>query len=171
LEKDVFVTTFRNSNPSIMNANAQIISKFYSAFDKKDHLTMNSCYHPEATFYDPVFETLNCNEVKGMWEMLTTTAKDLRIQCSNIQADGDQGTCRWDAWYTFTATGRKVHNIIYASFKFRDGKIIDHRDRFDFWRWTRMALGMSGILLGWSPIVRNKVRRTAQGRLRKFMSK
>jgi limonene-1,2-epoxide hydrolase len=152
-----------------MNANEQLISKFYSAFDKKDFATMQSFYHPEARFYDPVFENLNSKEVKAMWEMLVTSAKDLRVEVSEIRADEDSGSCRWDAWYTFTATGRNVHNIIYASFKFKDGKIADHRDHFHLWRWSRMALGLTGSLLGWSSLVRNKVRQTAQSRLNKFM--
>ena len=154
-----------------MNANEQLISKFYSAFNKKDHATMQSFYHSEAQFYDPVFEHLNSKEVKSMWEMLVTGAKDLKIEVSEINSNETAGSCRWDAWYTFTATGRKVHNIIYASFKFQDGKIIDHQDRFDFWRWSRMALGVSGTLLGWSGLIRNKVRKTAQGRLKKFLEK
>jgi hypothetical protein len=77
--------------------------------------------------------------------------------------------CRWEAWYTFSRTGRKVHNIIDASFEFKDGKILVHQDTFDFWRWTRQALGMPGILLGWTPFMRNKVRVTARNGLKKFM--
>jgi hypothetical protein len=154
-----------------MNVNEQIISKFYSAFNARDYKTMQSFYHPNASFYDPVFENLNSGEVKAMWEMLTTTAKDLKIECSEININETTGSCRWDAWYTFTATGRQVHNIIHASFNFKDGKIIKHNDRFDLWRWTRMALGLPGVLLGWSPLIQNKVRRTAQGRLKKFLTK
>jgi limonene-1,2-epoxide hydrolase len=163
------VPYFKSVNPSTMNPNEQIISKFYSAFNGKDYKTMQSLYHPDSVFYDPVFENLKSNEVKAMWEMLITTAKDLKIECSNIEANESTGQCRWDAWYTFTATGWKVHNIINASFEFKEGKIIKHTDTFDLWRWSRMALGVSGVLLGWSRIVRNKIRRTAQGRLQKFM--
>jgi len=59
--------------------------------------------------------------------------------------------------------------IIDAEFEFRDGKILRHRDRFDFHRWSRQALGTSGLLLGWTPLLRNKVRSTARGSLEKFM--
>ena len=71
----------------------------------------------------------------------------------------------------FSTTGRKVHNVIDAMFGFQDGKIIRHNDHFDLWRWTRMALGTSGILLGWSPVVQNKVRETAQHGLEIFIAK
>jgi hypothetical protein len=61
--------------------------------------------------------------------------------------------------------------VIDADFEFKDGKIFRHRDHFDFWRWSRMALGTSGLLLGWTPFLKNKVQTTAKARLRKFMEK
>lgn len=152
-----------------MHPNEQLISKFYSAFQVRGYLTMQSFYHPNATFYDPVFENLNADQVKAMWQMLTTTAKDIEIKCSKISADDHKGTCQWDAWYTFTATGKQVHNVIQASFEFKDGKIIKHHDQFDLYRWSRMAFGVTGVLLGWTPLLKNKIRKTAQGRLAKFM--
>ena len=153
-----------------MHQNEQLIHQFYSAFNKADHQTMQASYHPEATFYDAVFEDLSSREVKAMWQMLVTSAKDLKITFSEVVADDQTGSCIWRAGYTFTATGRKVHNIIYASFDFKDGKILKHRDTFDLWRWSRMAFGAGGWLMGWSPVLKNKIRKAAQGRLAKFMN-
>jgi hypothetical protein len=63
-----------------------------------------------------------------------------------------------------------VNNSIDAQFEFgSDGRIVRHRDRFDFWRWSRQALGTPGLLLGWSPMLRNQVRERAGGNLRRFM--
>ncbi|HEX8059406.1 MAG TPA: nuclear transport factor 2 family protein, partial [Cyclobacteriaceae bacterium] len=81
------------------------------------------------------------------------------------------GSALWEAWYSFSRTGRQVHNIIDAKFEFRDGLIYKHHDHFAFWRWSRQALGTSGTLLGWSPVVRNKVRETARRSLDKFMQR
>lgn len=153
-----------------MSANAELIRKFYSAFQKKDFLTMQSCYHADATFSDPVFKNLNSKEVKAMWQMLLTSSKDLRVEFNTIKADDTTGSAHWDAWYSFSRTGRRVHNIIVAKFEFRDGLIYRHKDQFNFWRWSRQALGLSGTLLGWSPVVSNKVRGTARRSLDKFMS-
>jgi ketosteroid isomerase-like protein len=139
-------------------ANAQLIDQFYEAFAKGDHATMASCYHDEASFSDPVFVDLDATGVRGMWRMLCERATDLEIIHSDVHADDSSGRAHWDAHYTFAATKRKVHNRIDASFKFRDGKIIEHRDHFDFWAWSRMAIGPMGLLLGWSPFVRYKVR-------------
>ena len=57
-----------------------------------------------------------------------------------------------------------------ASFRFADGLIAEHDDEFDFYRWSRQALGTSGLLLGWTPIVRNAVRRRAREGLDEFMA-
>jgi ketosteroid isomerase-like protein len=151
-----------------MNQHERLIHNFYSAFSQGDFKTMQSFYHNNASFSDPVFQNLNSKEVKGMWEMLLTSARDLKISFGDIKADADSGSASWQAWYTFSRTGKPVHNIIRAEFKFDDGKIISHRDHFDLWRWSRQALGISGLLLGWSPLVANKVRATARKALEKF---
>jgi ketosteroid isomerase-like protein len=147
-----------------MNSNQDLIRKFYTAFQHKDFLTMQSCYHPDATFSDPVFQNLGSKEVKAMWQMLLTSSKDLRVEFSNVTPN----SCHWEAWYPFSRTGRQVHNIIDASMEFKDGLIYRHKDHFDFWRWSRQALGLSGLVLGWTPIVLNKVRATARKSLDKF---
>lgn len=104
-----------------------------------------------------------------MWRMLCENAKDFSLQYSEVSSAGEKGRCRWDAWYTFSRTERKVHNIIHASFQFKNGLIIEHADSFNFWRWSRMSLGLTGILLGWTPFLQNKVRATARKSLNKFM--
>jgi hypothetical protein len=128
-------------------------------------------YADNATFYDPVFANLDSAGVKAMWEMLLTASKDLELRVSNITANDTEGSCTWEAFYTFSATGRKVHNIIQAHFIFSNGKIIQHTDRFDLYRWSRMAFGISGFLLGWTPFFKRKIQATAGGKLKKFMSK
>jgi ketosteroid isomerase-like protein len=149
--------------------NEDVIHSFYSAFQRKDYRTMQSLYHEEAVFSDPVFRNLNAGEVRAMWEMLLKASSDLRVEFTNIVVNDESGSCHWVAWYTFSKTGRKVHNVIDASFTFRDGRILTHRDSFDLWRWSAMALGPSGLLLGWTPLLRNKIRKLAAGNLTRFM--
>jgi hypothetical protein len=57
---------------------------------------------------------------------------------------------------------------IEARFVFRDGKIAEHRDHFDLWRWARQALGSKGLLLGWAAPVQNAIRRQAAKGLGQF---
>ncbi len=154
-----------------MHEHEKLIQQFYTAFQHKDYVTMQNAYHRDATFSDPVFRNLKSQEVKAMWEMLVTAGKDLRITFRDVKANDMHGSCHWEAWYTFSKTGRQVHNIIDSSFEFQDGKIVRHRDSFDFWRWARQALGMSGYLLGWTSVVQEKVRDTARATLEKFIRK
>ncbi len=132
---------------------------------------MQGCYHDEAAFHDPVFGNLNSKEVQAMWDMLLRSGKDLRVAYHDVTANSEVGSCIWEAWYTFSMTGRKVHNIIQANFEFRDGKIYRHRDIFDFWRWSQMALGMPGLLFGWTPMLRKNVSNAARNNLAKFMGR
>jgi hypothetical protein len=154
-----------------MKPNTEIINRFYTAFTEKDFKTMQSCYHPKATFSDSVFINLNSREVKAMWEMLLTSGSDLRIEFGDVKADGDKGSAHWEAWYTFSTSGNKVHNVIDADFEFKDELIFRHKDYFDFFRWSRQALGVKGLLLGWTSFLKNKVRETARKRLNAFISK
>ena len=51
------------------------------------------------------------------------------------------------------------------------GLIATHHASFNFWAWARQALGTPGLLLGWSPSLRSKVRKTADANLRKFLAR
>jgi limonene-1,2-epoxide hydrolase len=154
-----------------MHPNAELLTGFYRAFAAKDGAAMASAYQPDAHFSDPVFTDLHGAEVGAMWRMLCSRATDLRVEASNISADELNGQAHWEAWYTFAKTGRKVHNVIDANFEFFDGKIIAHRDTFDLWRWTGMAMGLSGKMLGWTPFMQNAVRKEARAGLAKYMAK
>jgi hypothetical protein len=106
-----------------------------------------------------------------MWRMLTGRADDLRVELLEHEAEGDSGTARWKAHYTFTQTGRPVVNDVRARFRFVDGLIADHVDEFGFHRWARQALGPTGLLLGWTPIVRSATRKKARAGLDEFMAR
>ena len=149
--------------------NVTLIETFYTAFQQKDYAGMNACYDDNIQFSDPVFGNLQGNEAKAMWHMLCERGKDLQITFKDVQASEYIGAAHWEATYTFS-TGRKVHNVIYADFQFSEGKITSHQDYFDLWKWTRMALGFSGLLMGWSPMMQGKVSATAKNGLEKFIA-
>ena len=154
----------------LMHPNAELITTFYSAFAAGDHQTMARCYSDDATFSDPVCPDLDADGVRAMWEMFCTGGNDVKVAFSDVRADDTSGAAKWDAFYEFPKTGRPVHNKITASFKFDGGLIVRHEDHFDFYRWSRMALGPAGIALGWSPAVKNKVRAQAGAQLRRFQA-
>ncbi len=154
-----------------MHPNRAVLEKFYACFQKRDWAGMSECYLSEVEFSDPVFTRLRGQDAKDMWEMLCKRGKDLEIEFEVQRADDAGGAVHWEARYTFSTTGRKVHNRIDAEFDLRDGKILRHRDRFDLWRWARMALGLKGTLLGWLPAVQNAIRAQAARGLAEFSAR
>lgn len=144
-----------------MHPNARLIQQFYQAFQQLDAETMASCYHPDIHFSDPAFPDLHGTEAGDMWRMLASRAQDFSLTFSDISADDSHGEANWVATYTFSQTGRTVVNRIHARFDFRDGRIVRHVDSFDLWRWAQQALGFKGLLLGWTPLVRNAIRKQA----------
>lgn len=154
------------------HTNQSLISNFYEAFARHDAEAMARLYHDDIEFSDPAFGRLQGEDARNMWRMLVDRGKEsLTVSFCDVQADDKTGSARWTADYLFASTGRKVHNEITARFEFKDGKIIRHTDAFDFWRWSRLALGPTGLLLGWTPFLKNKVRAQARKGLERFMRK
>jgi ketosteroid isomerase-like protein len=147
----------------------RVIEGFYGALNRHDGEAMARMYAPDGRFRDPAFGELSGAEAGDMWRMLTSRADDLRVELPEHSVEGDTGSARWIARYTFTRTGRPVVNDVKARFKFReDGLIEDHQDSFSFYRWARQALGPVGLALGWAPPLQLMVRRRARDDLAKF---
>ncbi|MEX3854717.1 nuclear transport factor 2 family protein [Paraburkholderia sp. BR10923] len=142
--------------------NIELIERFYTAFQQRDAETMVACYADDAVFSDPAFGELVGDEVRDMWRMLVKHAQDFTLSFSGIEADDRTGRAQWVARYRFVQTGRDVVNRIEARFVFRDGLIVEHRDRFDLWLWMRQAMGVRGTLFGWSPFVQRMLRQQAR---------
>lgn len=146
-----------------------VIEQFYDAFQARDGDAMQDCYAENATFRDPVFELSGAERIGGMWKMLLERGPDLAVMARDIETDDLRGRAHWEARYTFS--GREVHNVVEATFALRDGRIVGHVDDFPFWRWARQALGPMGVLLGWTPMVRNRVRARALGNLESYLKR
>ncbi|MDO8318272.1 nuclear transport factor 2 family protein [Rhodoferax sp.] len=158
-----------------MNANEHTLTRFYTAFAALDADTMASCYAANATFEDPAFSLKGQRKISGMWHMLcaATLAKnreDWRLEFRDVRADHSSGHVHWEAHYRFSVSNRLVHNRIEADFTFTpDGLIASHTDRFDFWRWSRQALGLGGWVLGWAPFFQKQVRLQTHAALNKYL--
>lgn len=150
--------------------NAELITRFYQAFQRLDAETMAECYSPNVHFSDPVFPDLNGQEAADMWRMLASRAQQFSLTFDGVEADDLTGRANWVATYLFSQTGHMVENRIQARFLFADGKIIEHHDSFDLWRWARQALGAKGLLLGWLPAVQNAIRQQAAKGLAAYRS-
>jgi hypothetical protein len=153
------------------------IERFYAAFANLDGATMQSCYADNARFEDEAFQLSGARSIGAMWRMLCENARmngiaNWKLEVSGIDSDGKRGRAHWEAHYVFGEGRRRVHNRIDAEFQFDDaGRIVRHRDRFSFWNWARQALGVPGLLLGWSGWLRAKVRQRAARQLQRWLEK
>lgn len=151
--------------------NAERLTAFYEAFSRRDAGPMRALYAPDAVFSDPAFRGLRGPAIGDMWTMLCENGKDLRVEFRDVKADDATGSAHWEAWYTFQGR-RPVHNVIEARFHFGpDGLVRIHTDAFDFWRWSRQALGLPGALLGWTPFLRSAVQGQAGKALKAWQAK
>jgi ketosteroid isomerase-like protein len=153
----------------VTHPNAATIQRFYDAFDKKDSATMVAQYAPDVTFSDPAFGELHGPEAGAMWTMLCGRATDLTVAARDVEANDTSGSAHWTARYTF-ATGRPVVNEIDARFRFdADGRIVEHRDSFSMFKWSRQALGPPAYLLGWNPIGHKVLQGKARRQLDEYL--
>lgn len=158
------------SDIDLTEQHSSLINRFYEAFNRLDAEAMAACYTEDVLFSDPVFGELRGRQAGDMWRMLTSRAKDFSLRFDNVRADERTGAAHWVATYLFSQTGRTVINDIQARFVFRDGRICEHHDHFDLWRWSRQALGAKGALLGWTPLVQNAIRAQAQKGLKAYQA-
>jgi SnoaL-like domain len=148
------------------------VERLYAAFAKLDADAMATCYAADAAFDDEAFSLRGRAQIGGMWAMLCDAVKAKGRDVWKLETrDITEHGAHWEVTYRFSATGRMVHNIIDAEFEFDGaGLITRQRDHFDFWRWARQALGAPGLLLGWSPMLRAKVRAQAAKNLDRFLA-
>jgi SnoaL-like domain len=150
-----------------MHRNTVLLEKFYKSVQDHDHLATAECYHPNATFKDIAFDLREKKMIQAMWHMIGAT--DLQISYKVEGANEHDGTARWVADYTFTDSGRKVHNDLRSKFVFKDGLILRQVDDCDPWKWGMQALGPVKGLFSWLvPTIRHE---KAMGKLKAFIRK
>jgi ketosteroid isomerase-like protein len=143
-----------------VHPHAELIEHLYASFQRRDAAAMAACYAPDATFRDPIFDVRG-EDVALMWTMFCERGRDLTLEWRDVRADDAGGAAHWEPRYTFSVTGRPVHNLIDSRFTFRDGRIVAQTDTFDLWRWSRMAIGPKAALLGWTPFVQKAIKAEA----------
>jgi len=145
-----------------------VATRFYEAFMVRDFYTMGLLYANHATFSDPVFPRLTAQGARLMWQMLLSEAEDLEVGVKILEDSADRARVDWTARYTFTPTKRVVVNRVHTKMVLAAGKIVQQVDDFSFWRWSGQALGWKGWLLGFTPLVRDKVQHQAAKSLKEF---
>jgi ketosteroid isomerase-like protein len=146
----------------------ETIDHFYSSFKNSDVNGMIDCYAENIHFSDPIFGTLRGEKAKAMWMMLLERSKgNLSI---NYEVTSPT-SAKWIATYHYGPKKRKVINEINAYFEFKDGKISKHTDHFDLAKWSRQALGVTGIVLGKTKWFQRKISENVNSSLERFMEK
>ena len=148
------------------------IERLYAAFAALDGDAMEACYAIDAHFQDEVFPDLNgAREIGGMWKMLIANVKKHPSSLAHwkvVVSLVTDASAHWDCNYLFSR--RPVLNSVDASFQFNaDGLIVNHVDKFDFWNWSKQAMGVTGWVLGWTPLLRSKVQSQAASSLEKHL--
>ncbi len=150
---------------------AELVTMFYNALADRDGEAMAGCYSGDVVFEDPAFGVLTGRDPGDMWRMLCASDTDLSVTHTIVEATDMSAVTKWVADYTFTKTGRPVRNEVTATMTIVDGKIVDHRDEFDFWKWSSQALGAPGKFLGWTAFLKAKVQKTTRASLDAFQAK
>jgi hypothetical protein len=51
----------------------------------------------------------------------------------------------------------------------KDGRIVEHSDAFKLSKWAAQALGLKGVLLGWTGFMKKKIQQNARKSLIKYI--
>jgi len=150
----------------------ELITRFYTSFSNGNATQMIDCYHENIVFEDPAFGKLKGERAAKMWEMLLSkNDSQLEVSFKNIKTTETRASVDWIASYLFGPKKRKVINEVHANFVIEDGKIIQHIDDFDVWKWSKQALGTTGALLGWTPFIKTEIQKKANKSLDEFIQK
>ncbi|MGB0896561.1 MAG: nuclear transport factor 2 family protein [Flavobacteriaceae bacterium] len=146
---------------------SEIITQFYTAFQKLDAEAMVKLYHDDIEFNDPAFGTLRGDDAKYMWRMICSRAKDFSLEYNLVT----ETSAHWEPTYTFSATGNNIINKIDATFEFKEGKILKHTDVFDLHQWASQAMGLKGWVLGGTKFFKKKLQKQTKQYLAAYIKK
>jgi SnoaL-like domain len=142
--------------------NAMIAFKLYEAFRTRNFLRINECYHDNAIYSSPFFDSLKKNEILAMWKAFLLNDSTMELTHSDILAEdvGEQlGEANWEVKYTYRDTKRRVNLEIKSKLQFKGGKVFRHEDSFNFYLWATQAYEIQGVLFGIFGFFRNKIKR------------
>lgn len=144
------------------------LERFFDALRRCDKAALRDCCSPGLRFDDPLI-SITGRDDRLDWCTLLWTPCDgdgqriWHLELDDVHTRGPLGTARWNLRYRYTPTGRLIELAVTSQFTFDpDGSITAQRDSFDFWRWSRQAHGLLGLLLGWTPLLWDQARDQAR---------
>lgn len=121
---------------------------------------MAACYHPMASYSNPVFPDLRGAWPGAMWKLALARAEQLQVQWDIAYADARKAQVIWRA--SWRERGRARHIEAAATMALWDGDIVRHVDEFRFARWAAQAVGVPALLLAWLPAFQRTVQQRAR---------
>lgn len=144
----------------------RVVTRFFEAFARTDPHAMAACYHPMASYSNPVFPDLRGEQPGRMWALALADAQALRLDWSVAFADDRKAQVIWQARWL---RGGRVQRMEAAStLTLWDGVIVRQVDEFRFARWAAQHLGAAGLALSWLPAFQRMVQRRARIALARF---
>jgi hypothetical protein len=120
-----------------MHTNVHLIETLYSSLRDNKPETAAACYAADARFEDIAFRLKGRESILQMWRLVCS--REVGVTFDSVVADDQKGGANWVAKYKMAKTRRKVTNPSTSHFAFRDGLIVDHRDRCDAMAWAAQA--------------------------------
>ena len=141
--------------------NARVLDQFFSAVALGEAAMAGRFYADDARIDLPPIglRDLPARDARRLWQVLLSDARDLHVQYAVMRADDHGGEVAWIARYTWPPTGRLVTQRLRGQYEFRAGRIVWQSEGFSLWDCARMALGSRGLLGGWNPLLRARLRR------------
>jgi hypothetical protein len=165
------------SQPNLIHL-SPVVGRFFEALALSDWQTMARCYHDKASFSDPIYPDLREERIVYMWHELLAAATDnapkekstnrlnltdLLLEYRILFGDERKAQVQWTATYRYGK--RSVRNEVLSTLAIWDDKIVRQVDEYNFWSWSRQALGLPGLVFGAMPWYQRSVQRSAQSRL------
>ena len=116
--------------------NVATATDFYKGLSGLDYEGIKATLAEDVQFSDEAYPELKGDEVRDMWKFITESKPEVTFKVHDVQGDTVYGS--WVADYE--VFGRPIHNVIQSKLTMKDGKIVAHRDDYDFKLWARQAL-------------------------------
>jgi hypothetical protein len=154
-----------------MHKHAQLIERVYAGIANHDLTAISECYHEDARFRDIAFECQGRARIHQMWHLVCHSGRPA-VSGTSFDANDRSGSGKWHAEYWIDRTdddpGRFVVNDLRSTFTFRDGLILEHHDRCNWFKWANQAFPFPKNVAAYVPAVRKK---GAEDKLAKFLAK
>lgn len=127
----------RTTSAAAGSAPADVVTRFYEAFEAKNVDAMEQLYAPNLRFKDAIFSFDDAAGATHMWRKLFQVDPNAKLAFTLDSADGATVKGHWVADYH--VNGRPVHNEVSTTMRVEGGRIVEHTDDFSWKKWAPQA--------------------------------